>query len=1689
MRKRWIDRIIAIVTAFVIAMLIVLPAPKTVYAAESVKDEKASLFEKIGAGFVALCGLGLYSLVGLVAGESMSIDKLIFNHYGNTSLSLFNGDKTIDAENEYINGYIKNTVNNFFKFFTDIAVIAYLIILVYMGIRILLGINAEKKSRYSELFLYWIQGVAILFLFPYVIKYTIFINNAFVKFIDDNKARLLNVGDSFTHPETSDNFSSMEDAVKSLTDTGEAMKNKTDYMSVMYNKAMETGWLVFAIAYFVMVMQMIGLFIVYFKRLLTVIFLVSVFPLVTVSYALDKIGDGKSQAFNNWYKEFALNVFLQSFHAIVYVIGMALILNLGNGSSPSESWFFIIIVLTFISNGDEILRNIFHMKGGGGDTVKGVGKTMLATKGAVDLANSARKTVARHTGDDSHLGKLRSNVSDISTRRISSKQSEANIKALEMARARDEQSQAAGGALAGMGMPAAMPGGAPEPTNTEPELTELQKAADVALDENASDDERSEAVLKIAEALNSENEEERDQAIKELAEHLGYEETQELLAAAGVVMAAGTLPIELEENIQVMLKLLKGNQALKGRRVPKTEEEVERLKKANKAVKPRRPQQGARKNAKKTSKANSRDRYAKQRTAAPGTPGNKKPAYEKYNGVFTIAPSTERMRRAREAVADKQARKGPRTFRQKVVSGGASAIVGAKNIGRAGKYQLKKNAARVGMMGYEGRALLDARQLLKLQKRAEKLRNSGMGGGAEYENIMSQIRKLQAPKGNLQRLQAKRASYAQKGIYFNTGGATQRYMKASAFVDHKKKAIPQRFRDSKKNFQNNRYASQKVKRAEELLKKKNLTALEQKELDSIRQFVGERKTTESVFFGRLAASNKPQYTNAQKKLKKAQRRHDDAQLKKTIRRKKVEAREEAHGNKKILRNARIEERRAFNTIVKTELKTSVRMMQDRRAGRVSDYTAENQKINDASKLLRGRGILVRPPKVSKAVSSGIRKYDDITDRSGKRASAREGYATTKRKAYNSYQTVKKNRTQAELDLAKSREDMKKARTPGEREIAKKKEEEALARLNTATNDQANIYSALKTSRQKLKTSGVRFVGVRSMGSSIIEREIEQDIQDRLADARKGERIEGNKIRILAESKNAKRQEKLAPKSSVMAEMLKERNWNIEGASGVRDSYAKENEVLLNVARNLGISTDKGATASFSEKITNLTNSAASLPSSAIDYARGTGPAVSAYASDAYSSVMGGIESGIRIAEEAPSRVVSAFRNAPENAKNKLSSMKGEMGQLSAEIMELAAKRDERVNTEKRVLKGFIMPNGESSNSAAGGVSAADGTYGSSRNDVMSTTVLFVGADDTSYHGDDQLVIYESSFGHGKSKKTTTEMINEYVDTAKNSMRTEEVGTGSDERVQKENKTRESSHSDSDEGETDAVFDKELFLLASSVCALNQAENGFYTASELITHINNIKKIQGHISLDTKKDQAIDAIVSKLNVDLGDFESDLRVKMINDPTLLDMQDKSSKKIMDSSIEFVQNMDPDNLFLANLVYTQEDLQPGHIPTPKFGGRYGMLAKEPDPEDMKVQNAFEYSLREKQRADQIAMEEKNIRSNNKAIGKDLVAAVGNAVGLAADLKIGIPLAVGAGLITTGAASGTKDGSAISLQGPMAGMGAYSLVSGAYSNVSGAVGSTAAWSGGQVKSVAEATRRKLASSNSTKKSSSSDK
>ena len=95
-------------------------------------------------------------------------------------------------------------------------------------------------------------------------------------------------------------------------------------------------------------------FLYYLHRTLEVHFLVIVAPLVTITYPIDKAGDGKAQAFGKLIKEIIIKCSMQLIHAVVYLVFI------GTAGVIAVSQPILAIVFFYaLSRAEKITRKIF----------------------------------------------------------------------------------------------------------------------------------------------------------------------------------------------------------------------------------------------------------------------------------------------------------------------------------------------------------------------------------------------------------------------------------------------------------------------------------------------------------------------------------------------------------------------------------------------------------------------------------------------------------------------------------------------------------------------------------------------------------------------------------------------------------------------------------------------------------------------------------------------------------------------------------------------------------------------------------------------------------------------------------------------------------------------------------------------------------------------------------------------------------------------------------------------------------------------------------------------------------------------------------------------------------------------------------------------------------------------------------
>lgn len=312
----------------------------------SIPDDERSLLEKSIDGvtgillypakaILVVIGLAIAAIMGGVAGswsstKSLGVDDIIFNKVQLTDINFFDfsvTDSTIKTIREGVAGWYVATRN--------LAAIILVIILIYVGIRMTISTIADEKAKYKEMLVNWIISLGILVFLHYIMIFTIQANNTIV----DAIANAAHIGSK---------------------DTNFGMKFAKNAMLTAYF----TDGMANAICFLALEFITFAFLITYTKRMITIGFLIIIAPLVTITYSVDKMGDGKSQALNNWLKEFVYNILIQPFDCIAYLALCSTVVDLAD-TAELQNAFLAICFLGFLAlSAQQIVRRIFHFEAG-----------------------------------------------------------------------------------------------------------------------------------------------------------------------------------------------------------------------------------------------------------------------------------------------------------------------------------------------------------------------------------------------------------------------------------------------------------------------------------------------------------------------------------------------------------------------------------------------------------------------------------------------------------------------------------------------------------------------------------------------------------------------------------------------------------------------------------------------------------------------------------------------------------------------------------------------------------------------------------------------------------------------------------------------------------------------------------------------------------------------------------------------------------------------------------------------------------------------------------------------------------------------------------------------------------------------------------------------------------------------------
>ena len=317
------------------------------------------------------CGINDTGAFAGTKGNVATPFDIFFNKYKLFDVNYFDVVQGATGDDDNILNDIRTNVAQWFYIMRLIAVAVLLCVLIYVGIRMAISTIAEDKAKYKKMLVDWVCSLVLIFVLQYIAVFTIYANNAIVNYL------------------SAVSYENIDQAIE----------------DIMFQAMGGIGIpsIVATFVYCMIIFQTIAFMITYLQRMIKVGFLLIISPLISLTYSIDKMGDGKAQALGTWLKEFVYTILIQPFHCVMYLAFVNTAIRLLNTDATISSFItdfsdafgkfnqlangiLVILCLKFINDGEKAIRKIFNFQ-------DEASMTSMAAGAAVGMAalSSAKK--------------------------------------------------------------------------------------------------------------------------------------------------------------------------------------------------------------------------------------------------------------------------------------------------------------------------------------------------------------------------------------------------------------------------------------------------------------------------------------------------------------------------------------------------------------------------------------------------------------------------------------------------------------------------------------------------------------------------------------------------------------------------------------------------------------------------------------------------------------------------------------------------------------------------------------------------------------------------------------------------------------------------------------------------------------------------------------------------------------------------------------------------------------------------------------------------------------------------------------------------------------------------------------------------------------------------------------------------
>ena len=240
----------------------------------------------------------------------------------------------------------------------NVALVISMSVLVYVGIRMMLTSIAAEKAKYKTMLFDWVIGVGLMFIMQYMMVFTTSLNDEFIDLVASGTNELKGNVAIFQVNDKWD-LSGLNESGQAYVVEDGMIYYPTNLMgglrlAIQDGRNQTLTYAGMTIAFLVMVFYTAFFMFTYIKRVIYMAFLTIIAPFVAMTYPLDKINDGKAQAFNMWLKEYIFNLLIQPMHLMLYCILISSAIKLA-----TENVLYTLVALGFLIPSEKIIRKFF----------------------------------------------------------------------------------------------------------------------------------------------------------------------------------------------------------------------------------------------------------------------------------------------------------------------------------------------------------------------------------------------------------------------------------------------------------------------------------------------------------------------------------------------------------------------------------------------------------------------------------------------------------------------------------------------------------------------------------------------------------------------------------------------------------------------------------------------------------------------------------------------------------------------------------------------------------------------------------------------------------------------------------------------------------------------------------------------------------------------------------------------------------------------------------------------------------------------------------------------------------------------------------------------------------------------------------------------------------------------------------